>query len=337
MKHAADFSAISRRAWGTTIGAIAVAPALAALGACQSAAELPIGVAAHVWVGYEPMFLARDKGWIDAAQVQLVQTTSAVASIQALTQGSVLAAALTLDEMLTAREAGLALALVLVFNSSLGADMLLVRPGIAKLSDLKGLRLGVEATSVGSLMLAQVLQQAGLGRDAVQIETLPLSQHWDAWKHKKIDALITYEPVATDLLSQGMVRLFDTRQMPNTIVDVLAVRTDLLKPVHAKALRHLVAGHFRALDHLIRNPQDAAYRMATHLNLPASQVLIAYKGLVLPNTANNYRLLTGAPPEIHTIAGRLSTRMLDAGLLKLPDQLTNLIRPEFLPTDDILK
>jgi len=307
------------------------------LGACQQAAEQPIRIAAHVWVGYEPMFLARDKGWLDSQQVQLVQTASAHDSLLAVAQGKVLGAAVTLDEMLAARETGLALSLVLVFNSSLGADMLLVRPGIRQLSDLKGQRLGVEASSVGTLMFEQVLKQAGLNKRDVQIERLAVNQHAGAWQRKKLDALITYEPVATGLLNQGMVRLFDTRQIPNTIVDVLAVRADLLEPSHTKALQHLIAGHFRALDHLMRNPQDAAYRMATHLNLPASQVLTAFKGLVLPTAANNYRLLVGSPPEMHKTAAKLSALMLDAGLLKLPDPLTQLIRAEFLPTDNLLK
>lgn len=337
MKHAAEPTALARRTWGATVGAIALAPALGMLGACQPVAEQPIRIAAHVWVGYEPMFLARDKGWIDSQQVQLVQTASARDSLLAVAQGQVMGAAVTLDEMLAAREAGMALSLVLVFNSSLGADMLLVRPGIRQLSDLKGKRLGVEASSVGTLMLAQILKLAGLDKRDVQIEFVAATQHADAWQRKKLDALISYEPVATGLLNQGMVRLFDTRQIPNTIVDVLAVRTDLLEPAHTKALQHLISGHFRALDHLMRNPQDAAYRMAAHLNLPASQVLIAYKGLVLPTAANNYRLLMGSPPEIHQSAAKLSALMLDAGLLKLPDQLADLIRAEFLPTDNLLK
>jgi NitT/TauT family transport system substrate-binding protein len=73
------------------------------------------------------MFLARERGWLNDSQVQLVQTRSASESISALRSGKVQAAALTLDEVLVARASGLALSVVLVFNVSLGADMLVAR------------------------------------------------------------------------------------------------------------------------------------------------------------------------------------------------------------------
>jgi NitT/TauT family transport system substrate-binding protein len=329
--------AISRRSWGAAAGALALAPALAGLGACDELTDQPITIAAHVWVGYEPMFLARDKGWLDPKKVHLLQTASAFESVQALAQGKALGAAMTLDEMLTARATGMSLSLLLVFNSSLGADMLLVPAGVQKLSSIKGLRIGYEASSVGALMLAEVLQAAGLTQQDVQLVNIDVSQHMTAWQRQQADAFITYEPVATQLLELGMRRLFDSRQIPDTIIDVLAVRTDKLSTHHTRALQQLLVGHFRALDHLMRNPQDAAYRMATRLNLPASKVLAAYKGLVLPDAHNNYRLLAGQPSELSKTAQKLLVIMLKAGLLKKSDDLTDLVRADYLPTDNLLK
>jgi NitT/TauT family transport system substrate-binding protein len=125
--------------------------------------------------------------------------------------------------------------------------------------------------------------------------------------------------------------------MPNAIIDVLAMRADAFDGHHARAIGHLIKNHFRALDHLMCNPQDAAYRMATRLNLPASGVLAAYKGLILPDAANNYRLLSGDNPELIPAARKLSDVMARNGLLKQPDSLLNLIRADFLPTDELLK
>jgi NitT/TauT family transport system substrate-binding protein len=115
------------------------------------------------------------------------------------------------------------------------------------------------------------------------------------------------------------------------------MRRDALGSSHASAIRHLIQSHFKALDHLMRSPQDAAYRMASHLNLPATGVLAAYKGLVLPNAANNFRLLAGKHSELLATAGRVSKLMFESGLLKQPDTLDELIRAEFLPTDDLLR
>lgn len=325
---------ISRRQALSLSGGAVLLPFLPACGWFR---DLPVTVAAHVWLGYEPLFMARDRGWLDASQVALLETRSAVDSIAALRAGTAQAAALTLDEVLAARATGLALSVVLVFNTSMGADMLLVRPGITQLGQLKGLRVGYEGSSVSEVMLAEILKLAGLTRQDVELQHISVGEQAQAWQRRAVDAFITFEPVATQLLTQGMTRLFDSRQIPNTIVDVLAVRSDALDRTHAKALKHLVATHFQALDEFTHNPQDSAYRMAGHLNLPAAGVLAAFRGLMLPKLAENHRLLAGRVPDLSTTARRVADILLQLGILSQSDALTNLIKDAYLPTEGLLK
>ena len=325
---------MSRRLVLAAAGGVWLVPSLPA---CNWIQDLPVTVAAHVWVGYEPMFLAQDRGWLDGDQVHLHETRSALESIAALRAGTVQAAALTLDEVLGARSHGLALSVVLVFNVSMGADMLLVRPGITELAQLKGLRIGYEASSVAEVMLAEVLKAAGLTRQQVRLEKIPVDGHVAAWNRHAVDAFISYEPVASQLLARGMVRLFDSHQIPETIIDVLAVHQDALDNAHSSALKHLIAAHFRALDELKRNPQDAAYRMAWHLNLPAEKVLTAFKGLILPTPANNYRMLAGSTPALLPVARRVTDILLSSGSLAKDQDLADLLNGSYLPTDGLLK
>lgn len=305
----------------------------AALPGCDGLSDQPVAVAAHVWVGYEPMFLARERGWLKDNQVQLLRTRSASESIASLRSGKAQAAALTLDEVLSARASGLPLTVVLVFDVSMGADMLVAQPQFKSLADLKGHRIGFEASSVGEVMLHEVLRVAGLSRHEVTLVNVPVHQQLVAWQQQTLDAVLAYEPVAGQLLTLGAVRLFDSCQIPGTIVDVLAVRPDALDRAHASALQHLIAGHFRALDHLMRSPQDAAYRMAPHLNLPASGVLLAYKGLMMPTVVSNYRWLAGPQPELLASARRVMPILLGSGAIQQADTLVNLIRADYLPTD----
>lgn len=303
------------------------------LSACGLFVDKPIAVAAHVWLGYEPMFLARDEGWLDAHQVRLVETHSATESIQALVDGRVEGAALTLDEALKARSIGLPVSVVMVFNVSAGADMLLADASIKNLSDLKGKRIGYELSSVGNVMLVKVLQTAKLTKQEVQLVAINVDKHHQAWRDKQVDAVITYEPVATQLLAEGAVKLFDSRQVPNTIIDVLVIRNDALDRSHAQAIRHVIYAHFRALNHLSHNPHDAAYRMSMHLGLGVQEVLSAYKGLQLPDAANNYRLLAEDEPLLLSSASKLAALMVENKLIGQPDNLSSLIRDEYLPRD----
>lgn len=320
----------SRRRFIASLGCLSLVPCLAG---CDWLIHQPISIASHTWPGYEPLFLAQREGWLDSQQLRLVETSSATDSLQALAGGKVDGAALTLDEVLKARADGVPLSVVLIFDISAGADMLVVRSGIKRLADLRGHSIGFEQGAVGELMLAEILHVAGLTKLDVKLVPLPVDKQLDAWRLNQIDACITYEPVASQLQALQAHTLFDSRQLPDTIVDVLAVRREALDFRHAKAIRHVIQGHFRALDHLTRNPQDAAYRMASHMKLHAVDVLRAYRGLVLPDAANNYRLLSGDMPELLIHARKLSAVMVASGLLKQEDDLNALIRMDFLPTD----
>jgi NitT/TauT family transport system substrate-binding protein len=295
--------------------------------------DKPIAIATRIWPGYELMYLARSEGWLAAEQVRLVEMSSGQESLKALTEGKVDGAAMTLDEVLQARASGLPLSVVMIFAISAGADMLVARPGITSLADLKGRRIGFDPGSVGQIMLVEFLRAANLTKEDVTLVTLPITQQRKAWSRDLVDAVVTFEPVGTQLLEQGALNLFDSRQIPNTIVDVLAMRNDRLDRSHAGAIRHLLAAHFRALEHLQRNPQDAAYRMAPHLGLPPEDFLSAFKGMMLPDAAHNYRMLAGTSPELLPSVRKLSAIMAKSGLLKEDDPLTNLIRADFLPTD----
>jgi NitT/TauT family transport system substrate-binding protein len=234
---------LARRKFNTWLAGLGCLPLIAAC----STKDQPVTIGMHVWPGYEPIPLARAMGWLDDKLVKLVDTPAATDSLKLLEQGKIDGAGLTLDEVLRARANGIALAVVLVCDISAGADMLLARPAIKTLSDLRGLRIGVENGALGALMLYKALRSAGLTVADVKPVSLTVNQQAQAWEQGEIDAAITYEPAASQIFALGGNRLFDSRQIPDTILDVLAVRSAVLDPNHSKALRHLVASHLRAL------------------------------------------------------------------------------------------
>ncbi|MDT8405840.1 MAG: ABC transporter substrate-binding protein [Methylococcales bacterium] len=171
---------------------------------------------------------------------------------------------------------GLPLAIVLVFDISAGADQLLTRPDIKQLSDLAGQRIGYESGAVGELMLAKILTEAGLSREQLQVIPLPFYQHESAWSQQTIDALITFEPAATKLKNQGARLLYDSRKLPEILVDVLVIRQDRLQQ-RQKALKHLLKAHFRALKHQLTSPDDSRFRLSTWLKATPADINHFYR------------------------------------------------------------
>ncbi|WP_322520552.1 ABC transporter substrate-binding protein [Guyparkeria halophila] len=249
-----------------------------------------IRVAYHPWIGYETLMLASQFDWLPAT-VSLTRLGSASLSLEALQRGEIDAATLTLDEVIRARRAGLDLVVVLVFDVSSGGDVLLVGEGIDSLADLAGKRIAVEVDGVGETLLDRVLARAELDWDDVTIVDRPATQHLNAWRGGEVDAVVTYEPTASQLQTAGAERLIDSRDFPDLIFDVLAVRRDRIGQVD-QVLTDLIRAHFRGLHHLRTNRQDAVYRIADAQQIDERTVTWSIAGVLLPGLEANRRYLS---------------------------------------------
>lgn len=273
---------------------------LVSVSACEGE-KAPIRVASHVWPGYEFLSLGQQLGYLPQQKVTLVDSRSATECIQMLTQDQADAATLTLDEVLLARSQGLDLTIILIMDISVGADQLISREVIDSLQQLKGKTVALEQTAVGRLLLAKASERAGLSLEDFKLLPATIDQHVELWREGKVDAIVTYEPVASTILRQGGHVIFDSSQVPETIVDVLAVRTDFIEE-NSAMLNLLVSGFFKAQKHFLTNPQDASYRMSDRLNVPSREVMSLYQGLELPSIEHNKKLLAPANPQLTEVA-----------------------------------
>jgi len=302
---------------------------LATLGGCQRSEPL-VRVATHPWVGYCGLILARELAYLNSPSLRLVEMTSASSSLMALASDQVEAASITLDEWLVAREGQLDLRVLMVFDDSAGADVVMARPGITRLEQLRGLRVAVEEAATGALVLSRALDLAGLRPDdVIKLPLAPVAQI-DAYAKGDVDAVVCFEPYATQLARLGAHRLVDSRRFPGVIVDVLVARTSALAASPA-AFRQLLAGYFQALGVLQNSATQSANLIAPTLGIGAPEFVDALKGLHLMNLADNRRLVDGAAPALYPMAQSVAALMHRSGLLKTLPALDGLLDGRFLP------
>ncbi len=317
---------MQRRAFLLRLAALGAASVTA--GGCASGAPLTVGI--HPWPGYEPLYLARAFGWLPEG-VSLREGQAAGDSVAALRAGAVDAAALTLDEVLVARASGVRLTLVLVFDSSVGADVVMARSPIQRPADIAGRRVAVEHGAVGEIVLSKLLDAAGLRDSDVTVLELPPDRQLEAWRAGEIDVAIGYEPSSSLLGREGARRIFDSRSFPGIIFDVLAVRHDRLSGQRSR-IDALLAGHFRALNHLRVNREDALRRIAAWRGLSFEETERSFAGLSLPDVAGNRSHFDPSGKRgILKAARELNALMLRTGRLSVADDLVELIDPSFLP------
>lgn len=282
-----------------------------ALSSCVPAPEPPLRVGSNQWLGYEPLYLARDLGFYDNQPVRLVDLTSATEVLRAFRQRQIDVAALTLDEALRLAEFDATLRVFLVTNISNGADKVLAREGISAPGQLRNGCIAHEESALGAYMLQEFLEHAGLDHDEVRTQPATIDQHLSIMEKGGCDAVISFDPMAMRLEQQGYHVIFDSSQIPGRIVDVLVTRADLMQ-TRSQALQTLVDGFFHALDHIGASPDDALQRIARRLGSDISELRRGYRGLILPDRAHNRRLLE---ENLDATLPDLATAMLKSGIL----------------------
>lgn len=281
--------------------------------ACDQPAP-PLRVGTNVWPGYEPLYLARELGYFGDAPVRLVEFSSATQVIQALHHNTIELAALTLDEFLLARAQGIKSKVLLVLDISHGADVVVARPPLKSLAELKGKRIGLEDTALGSYVLSRALEHAGLMPADVTVVAMQVDAHEAAYLDRRVDAVVTFDPVASRLLNAGAVLLFNSAQIPNEIVDVLVTGNNV-GAEHTSSLNAVIDAWFRAVTDLRERPAFAAQYFSKRLRLSPDDTLKTYSRLRLPTRDENRELLIGNPPRLDQIAQRLLRQMKQRNLI----------------------
>ncbi len=289
----------------------------------------PLRLGTNVWIGYETLYLANKLGFYEGLPLKLVEMSSATEVMHAFRNHMLELAALTLDEALFLKQSEPDIQIILVFDFSNGGDVLLGQPELTHLLDLKGKKVGVENSAVGAILLDGALTAANLTPADIKIIPLTVDKHLMAFKKRQIDAVVTFEPVKTELLASGANNLFDSRQLPERIVDVLVVRKSIAEQ-HPDILKQLLEGYFKALTYLNTFPTLASQKIAPRMGLPASALAAQYEGIRIPDKAENIKLLSGDKPKLAQTITDLLELMHKKKLLHQPVSSESFLNGEFL-------
>ncbi len=287
----------------------------------------PLRVGVNPRVGYDPLVLAREQGLLDPVRVRVVELGSNNESIRSLRNGVLEAAALTLGETLRLADEGVMLKIVAVLDTSHGADAVVARPAVASPADLLGRRIAVESSAVGALMLSRLLAAGGLRFDQVEVVRVEAAQHENILDSGLVEAVITFEPMRSRLVAGGAHVIFDSRQMPDEIIDVLAVRAGVLDERRDDVVE-LLASWERGRRALQEDPVGAAALLAPGTGLSTAEYLAAFEGLTLKGLDDIDRLLPGVPQaEADGVHQALIDNLLERQLIRRRPDWASLIEP----------
>ena len=296
------------------------------LGGCMRGPESALRIGTNVWIGSEPLYLAREIGRLDPQTVQLVEYPSASEVLRAFRNQAIDGMVISLDELFALAVDGLQPRVILVVDISNGADVVVGRSGMRTMRDLKGKSVAVESGALGAFVLSRALALNGMQAADVNVVHLESNEQPAAFEKGEIDGAVTFDPYRAQFLKAGARSLFDSTQIPGEIVDLLAVRASVIDK-EPQAIQALLTGWFGAIDYMNREPIDAARRMGIRQQTSGEQFREAQRGLHVPTREENLRMLGGAQPELAVTGRRLMALMLEAKLLRSKLEIERVLEP----------
>lgn len=296
------------------------------LAGCSREPESPLRIGTNVWIGSEPLYLARDLGYLSPKAVQLLEYPSASEVLRAFRNQAIDGMVISLDELFGLAVEGMDPRAILVVDVSHGADAIVGRADIASMKDLQGRRVAVESGALGAFVLSRALTLNGMKASDVTVVRMESNEHPEAFEQGRVDAAVTFDPYRAQLLRHGGRMLFDSTQIPGEIVDLVVVRRSVLDQ-QSRATQALLGGWFKAIDYLDRDPADAARRMGIRQQTSGEQFLVGLQGLHIPSRDENLKMIGGRSPELVPAGRRLMQMMLDAKLLPAGLQIEEILAP----------
>lgn len=236
----------------------------ACLGAAKPASAGTLNLSMTVWVGYGPIFLARDLGFFKkrGLDVNLNIVSDSALSMAAMAANQIQGTAVTLDEILKYRSPSACFKTVMALDDSHGADGMVVGNNINSLAELKGKTVALNEGSTSQFWFNYLLDKQGMTQSEFKVVNMTADDAAAAFIAGRVPAAVTWEPNLSFVKEhkKGKV-LIDSASTPGVILDVLAVRCSTIQD-DPKDVQALVDGILEAVDYTKAHPDEAYADMA---------------------------------------------------------------------------
>jgi NitT/TauT family transport system substrate-binding protein len=309
--------------------AIAVATVLAGSAALAQPTKVAIGISG--WTGFAPLTLAKEAGLfqkhgLDVTIKKIPQKDRHLA----IASGDIQCAATTVETWIVWNANGVATTQIFQLDKSFGADGMVVKPGISKISDLKGKTVAASAPGTAPYFtLAWMLKKNGLSpKDVtvVNLEPQPAANAMIAGT-SGVDAAMTYEPYLSAVRANPQAgRIIATTLDYPMIMDTFGCTPQFLAQ-NPRAARALADGYFDAVAMIQSDPKKSFEIMGADVKQSAEAFEGSQKFLRWQDRAANQRFFAGEHAQFSKEAADL---LLEIGVIRQLPDLSKLADTQFI-------
>jgi len=309
----------------------ALGAAIVLAGSAAMAQDTPVAIGISGWTGFAPLTLAKETGLfkkqgLDVSIKKIPQKDRHLV----MASGDIQCAATTVETWVVWNAVGVASTQIFQLDKSYGADGMVVKPGINKISDLKGKTMAADAPGTAPYFtLTWMLKKNGLSIKDVKVVNLSPQAAANAMiaGNSDIDGAMTYEPYLSAVRAKpeaGKI-LATTLDYP-MIMDTFGCTPKFLTE-NPKAAQGLANAYFEALELIRTDPKKSFEIMGADVKASAEQFENSQKYLRWQDKAANQKFFAGEHAAFSKEAADL---LLEAGIIKALPDMTKLADTRFI-------
>ena len=296
-----------------------------------AAAQTAVTIGMSGWTGFAPLTLAKEAGLfkkhgLDVTIKKIPQKDRHLA----IASGDLQCAATTVETWVAWNAAGVATTQIFQLDKSFGADGMVVKPGIARISDLKGKTVAADAPGTAPYFgLVWMLKKNGLSIKDVKVVNLSPQAAANAMiaGTDGIDAAMTYEPYLSAVRAKPEAgKIIATTLDYPMVMDTFGCTPKFLAE-NPKAAKALADGYFDAVEMIKAEPKKSFEIMGADAKQTGDQFEASQKFLRWQDREANQKFFAGEHAQFSKEAADL---LLEAGIIRALPDMSKLADTRFL-------
>ncbi len=250
-----------------------------------------VKIAMVTFPGYAPLYVAKEKGFFEGVDVELVRIESIGDIRAAMRSGNVNMYAATYDIYQSVKDVAPSGIGFLVVDESHGADGFATDAHVTSIKDLRGKKVGAEPGFPPYLVLQYLLDKEGMTLKDLDFQDMPTTDAGSAFAAGKLAAAGIWEPtLSASVKARPGAKVFaSSANIPGLIQDLLFADEKLARE-NPEALERVAAGYFKALDYINTNEEDAYQIMAKAFSVSVGEMRDFKTGVSWINKETNKKL-----------------------------------------------
>ena len=299
--------------------------------ATAQAQETKVAIGISGWTGFAPLTLAKEAGLfkkhgLDVTIRKIPQKDRHLA----IASGDIQCAATTVETWVVWNANGVATTQIFQLDKSYGADGMVVKPGIAKIADLKGKKVAADAPGTATYFtLSWMLKKNGVSVKDVEVVNLSPQAAANAMiaGTDGIDAAMTYEPYLGAVRAKPEAgKIIATTLDYPMVMDTFGCTPKFLAD-NPKAAKALADGYFEALEMIKADPKKSFEIMGADVKQSAEKFEASQKYLRWQDRAANQKFFAG---EHATFSKEAADLLLEVGIIRQVPDLSKLADTRFI-------